>query len=153
MTPRGLVRALLAGAWIVAIAPCWALEQPPRWVQADGLRVRNGPGADREIKGVLQRGAQVILKSAEPFDGYCLVEGEGQYGYVACQYLSAEPVPRPRAGQGGVPADRRWIAGTSVVLRAGPTRDASVSGRLALNSTVRLLKEDAGAGYCEVQPL
>jgi hypothetical protein len=148
-----LVGALLAGTLAAAHPPSWALEQPPRWVNADDLRVRGGPALDQPVKGVLQRGAQVILKSPDAVDGFCLIEGDGQYGHVACQYLSAEPVPRPRAGQGGLPADRRWVTGTAVNLRAAPTRDAAVVSRLAIHRTVKLLKDDAGAGYCEVQPL
>ena len=153
MNPHWFMSAVLAGVLGAANAPSWASEQPLRWINADDLRVRNGPAIDLNVKGVLQRGAQVVLKGSEPFDGFCLIEGDGQYGYVACRYLSAEPVARPRAGQGGLPVDHRWVTGTAVNLRNAPTRDAPVVARLAVNRTVKLLKDDAGAGYCEVQPL
>lgn len=155
MPRRPMTAALTAllGLALAGLAPMsQALEQPPRWIKADDLRVRNGPGLDQPVRGLLQRGAQVTLKSPTPFDGFCLIEGDGLYGYVACQYLSADPVPRPRAGQGGVPADQRWVTGTAVILRAAPSREAPLLSRLAVNRTVRLIKADAGAGYCEVQP-
>ena len=143
----------LLGVLAIFAAPANAVEQPPRWIKADDLHVREGPGLGQKVVGVLQRGSQVILKSPDPFDGFCLIEGDGQYGYVACQYLSAELEPRPRAGLGAVPGDRRWVTGTAVTLRAGPTRESDGVARLAVNSTVKLIRAVAGAGYCEVQPL
>lgn len=144
---------MFAAVACMALAARAQPEQPPRWVKADDLRVRAGPGLEHPVIGVLQRGSEVILKNLQAFDGFCLVEGEGQYGHVGCTYLSAEPVLRPRAGRGEVPADRRWVVGTVVTLRAAPARDAPVLTRLAINRNVRLLREDAGAGYCEVQPV
>lgn len=149
---RALATAILTVGALVS-APACAVEQPPRWINADGLRVRGEPGLDKPVKGVLQRGTRVILKRTEPLDGFCLIEGDGQSGFVACQYLSAQPVARPQAGQAGVPEDQRWITGTAVNMRTAPARDAQVLMRLAVNRTVRLLNDGAGAGYCEVQPL
>lgn len=144
---------LLLAAVGTALAARSEPPQPPRWIKADDLRVRAAPGLDHPVVGVLQRGSQVTLKNVKDFDGFCLVEGDGQYGHVACQYLSTEPVSRPRAGRDGVPQDRRWIAGTAVILRTAPTRDAAQAARLAINRTVQLLQGDAGSGYCEIQPL
>jgi len=93
----------------------------------------------------------LILKTTTEVDGYCLIEGEGQYGYVACKYLSAVRVARPRAGEDGVDAAQRWVSGNAVTLRDAPRPDANVVGRLALNAIVTLLREEAGSGYCEVQ--
>ncbi|UXH76705.1 SH3 domain-containing protein [Roseateles amylovorans] len=146
--------AKTAAICALAGASCaWAVDQPPRWIKADDLRVRAGPGMDQRVSGMLQRGSEVILKSPEAFDGFCLIEGDGQYGYVACQYLSAEPISRPRAGQDGVPPDRRWITGTAVNLRAAAARDAEIVSRLSINRAVQLVRADVGIGFCEVQPL
>jgi hypothetical protein len=125
--------------------------QPPRWVQADDLRVRAGPSTDDRVIGTLSRGAELILKAAS-VDDFCLIEGEGQYGYVACRYLSAERIARPKAGENGVDAAQRWISGNGVTLREEPRLNAAVVGRLSLNAIVKLLREEAGSGYCEVQP-
>lgn len=125
--------------------------QPPRWVLVDDLRVRAGPRPDQKVIGTLSRGAEVILKGATVED-FCLIEGEGQYGYVACKYLSAERVARPRAGEDGVDAAQRWVSGNGVTLREAPRQDAAVVSRLALNTIVKLLREETGSGYCEVQP-
>ena len=124
--------------------------QPPRWVLADDLRVRAGPGLEHKVIGTLPRGAELILKTAA-VDNFCLIEGEGQHGYVACQYLSAERVARRRAGEGGVDAAQRWVSGNGVTLREAPRSDAAVVGRLALNTIVKLLREEVGSGYCEVR--
>ena len=126
--------------------------QPPRWVLADDVRVRNGPSPEHKVIGALSRGAGVILKAMPVTGDFCLIEGEGQYGYVACQYLSAERVARPRAGEDGVDAAQRWASGNAVTLREAPRHDAAVVGRLALNAVVKLLREAPGSGYCEVQP-
>ena len=85
--------------------------QPPRWVSADDVRVRTGPGSDYRIAGTLSRGAELILKAPPDAGDFCLIEGEGYYGYVACQFLSAEKVARPRAGENGVDAAQRWVSG------------------------------------------
>jgi hypothetical protein len=52
-----------------------------------------------------------------------------------------------------MPTDLRWITGEEVNMRTAPVRDAQVLKRLRVNSMVRLLKDSAGAGFCEVQPL
>ena len=125
--------------------------QPLRWVLADDLRVRAGPSTADRVVGTLSRGAELILKAAT-VDDFCLIEGEGQYGYVACRYLCAERIVRPKAGEHGVDAAQRWVSGNGVTLREEPRPNATVVGRLSLNAIVKLLREDAGSGYCEVQP-
>lgn len=125
--------------------------QPPRWVLADDLRVRGGPGEEHKVIGTLSRGAELILK-APPFGDFCLIEGEGQYGYVACAHLSSERIARPRAGENGIDVAQRWVGGNGVTLREAPRRDANIVGRLSLNAIVKLVREEAGSGYCEVQP-
>jgi uncharacterized protein YraI len=146
--------ALAAGlSWAVAgVHPAQAQTpaQPARWVLVDDLRVRSGPRPESKVDGTLMRGAQVTLKGSQ-VDDFCLIEGEGQYGYVACRYLSAKLVARAKAGENGVDAAQRWISGNAVTLRAGPNPSATVVGRFPLNATVLLLREDAGSGYCEVK--
>ena len=133
---------------LVALAALPA--QPPRWVLVDDLRVRAGPSAQDKVVGQLPRGAELILKG-EIVDDFCLIEGEGQYGYVVCKYLSAELVARAKAGENGVDAAQRWVSGNGVTLREGPRQDAKVVARLSLNAIVKLLREDTEGGYCEVQ--
>ena len=125
--------------------------QPPRWVLTEDLRVRAGPSPEHKVIGTLPRGAELILKTTTEVDGFCLIEGEGQYGYVACKYLSAERIARPRAGEGGVDAAQRWVSGNGVTLREAPRPDAAAVGRLALNAVVKLSHGETGSGYCEVQ--
>jgi len=125
--------------------------QPPRWVHADDLRVRSGPSMEDRVIGILSRGAELILKAAT-IDDFCLIEGEGQYGYVACRFLSAVRIARPKAGENGVDAAQRWVSGNGVTLREEPRPNAAVVGRLSLNAIVKLLREEGGSGYCEIQP-
>jgi hypothetical protein len=72
-------------------------------------------------------------------------------GYVACRYLSDKPVAPLRAGEAGTPADRRWVTGSRLQLRAEPRADAAVLASLALNTPVRLTEPKANNGYCAVQ--
>ncbi len=125
-------------------------SQPPRWILADQVRVRAGPSTEDRINGALSRGAELILKGSTVGE-FCLIEGEGQYGYVACKYLSAEPIARPRAGQNGIDTAQRWVGGNGVTVRDKPQQGADAVGRLSLNAVVKLLAEDVGNGYCEVQ--
>ena len=141
--------------WLMALGALSAQAaepvQPPRWINADDVRVRNGPSAEHRIIGALLRGAELILKAPEPDNGFCFIEGEGQFGYVACKFLSAERVQRRRAGEGGVDAAQRWASGNGVTVREAPRADAAVVDRLALNAVVKLVRSVDG-GYCEVQP-
>ncbi len=127
-------------------------EQPPRWVQADDLRVRATPSLDGKVIGTLPRGAELILKTTQEIAGFCLIEGEGQFGYVACRYLSADRVARAKAGEAGVAAEQRWVSGNGVTLREAPRMDAAVVGRMSLNTIVKLVRAEASGGYCEIQP-
>lgn len=143
-------------ALLLAMLPPLAAQAAPpvpptRWVQVDDLRVRAGPDPEQRVVGTLSRGAQVVLKGAST-DGFCLVEGDEQYGYVACNFLSAERIARPRAGENGIDPAQRWVSGNSVVLREAPRPDAAVVGRFPLNAVVKLVHQPAGSAYCEVQP-
>ena len=130
-----------------------ALAEPVqslRWVLADQVRVRAGPSTDHPVNGALSRGAEVVLKA--PADGdFCSIEGEGQFGYVACKFLSAERIARPKSGENGVDAKQRWVSANGVTLRENPDINSKVAGRLPLDAIVKLVNEDAGNGYCEVQ--
>ena len=75
------------------------------------MRVRAKPSLDGQIVGALPRGAELILKTQEEINGFCLIEGEGKYGYTSCQFLSSVSVPRSRVGEGGLPPDQRWVSG------------------------------------------
>jgi uncharacterized protein YgiM (DUF1202 family) len=144
--------SVACAATLAMAAASAQIEEPPRWVKTDDLRVRAGPGHDFKAVGRLYKGSEVVLESDQEHDGYCLVEGEGQFGYVACRYLDAAPVARPRAGEGGVDPATRWVDAGAVNLREAARADSSIVARLPLNSTVRIVREDDGSGYCEVRP-
>jgi uncharacterized protein YgiM (DUF1202 family) len=124
--------------------------QPMRWVLADQVRVRTGPSTDHPVSGAMSRGAELVLKASADGD-FCSIEGEGQVGYVACKFLSAEPIARPKSGENGIYAAQRWVTANGVTLREKPDINSKVAGRLPLNATVKLVNEDSGNGYCEVQ--
>lgn len=128
-----------------------AAAEEPRWTKADEVRVRSGPSAEHKVLGTLLRGTNLILLDKTEQNGFCLIQGDGQYGYVACQFLSAELVPRAKAGENGVPANQRWAGGNPLTVRDAPRLDATVITRLHLNNVVTLLRENAGGGYCEIQ--
>ena len=143
---------LLASSLLLAMCQVHAANPPAptRWVKADDVRVRTGPSPEHRISGTLPRGAELRLRAPEA-NGFCEVEGDNQYGYVACQFLSPTKVARPQAGIDGIPANQRWVTGNSVTLRDAPNTDAAIVQRLTLNSIVTLAKEQSGSGYCDVQ--
>lgn len=141
---------LISTTFIPLLVCATSPSQPPRWVTADNLRIRSNPGTENPIIGTLSRGSEVILKA--PVSGeYCLIEGEGLYGYIVCNYLTVERIARPKAGENGIDVAQRWISGNGVTLREAPYPDATVIGRLSLNSIVKLVQEIAKTGYCEIQ--
>lgn len=143
----GFLAMLLTSSTIIAKP----IDQPPRWIKVDDVRVRSGPSSDYKIVGTLPRGAQLILKDKIEHDNFCLIEGDGQYGYVACHFLSAEFVARVRAGENGIAPNQRWAGGNPLTVRDAANQHANVIGRLHLNSVVTLIQEDHKSGYCEIQ--
>ena len=123
-----------------------------RWVQATSLLLRAEAAPTGAVVGRLQQGSRVRLVTPNVGGGeWCMVEVPAGLAFAACRYLSDQPVALPRAGEGDVPADRRWVGGSNLLLRAEPRPDAAVLGRLALNTPLRQTGEDAGNGYCAVQ--
>ena len=119
------------------------------------MLVRAEGRPDAAVIGRLQQGTTVTLLSEDPASAYCeLLIGEALQGHVACRFLSTSEVAPQRAGQGDVPADRRWSAGSGLLLRAAPEAQAAVLARLPVNTELRLLAgRSGGAGYCEVSTL
>lgn len=149
----GLVLAITLSAAAVATATAAPAGDQARWVLVDDVRVRAGAGPGHAVVGTLLRGAELTLTHPQaPSDTFCMVQGEGKAGFVACQYLSRTPVARAKAGEGGIGADQRWVGGNGLTLRAAPDPAAPSLGSMALNTIVKLLRQDAGGGYCEVRP-
>ncbi|MDR0775603.1 MAG: SH3 domain-containing protein [Azonexus sp.] len=128
-----------------------------RWVAADGAVARNDLDPKSPVAGTLAKGTLVRLLNDDPpkYKGYCYVQilGLTHYpypdGWIACSDLSAEKVESTQTQK--VDPATRWVVGSAVNLRVAPDANAEVSGLLALNSTVKLLRENAGGDYCEVQ--
>lgn len=136
-------------ALLAPLAPAAAAD---RWVQATRLMLRAEASPAAAIVGSLQQGSRVRLVTPNVGGGdWCMVEVSSGLVFAACRYLSEQPVAPPRAGEGGVPADQRWVGGSNLLLRAEPRPDAAVLARLALNTPLRQTGEDAGNGYCAVQ--
>ncbi|MDR0775252.1 MAG: SH3 domain-containing protein [Azonexus sp.] len=130
-------------------------SESSRWVAVDGVITRDSSDPRRPDVRTLAKGTQVRLLDDSHSDGYCYVQmldaARGDYSdvWVACRDLSAEKV-EPAQAQQPDPATR-WVVGSAVNLRVAPDANAEVAGLMALNSTVKLLRENAGGGYCEVQ--
>jgi hypothetical protein len=137
---------------LTLLAPLAFAEPADRWVQATSLMLRKEASATAPIVGRLQQGSRVRLVTPAVGGGdWCMVETAQGLSFAACRYLSEQPVALPRAGEGDVPADRRWVGGSNLLLRAEPRPDAAVLGRLALNTPLRQTGDDTGNGYCAVQ--
>lgn len=134
------------------LAPHVRAAAGDRWVQATSLMLRAEPSPTAAIVGRLHEGSRVRLFAHVAGGEWCEVEAGSRMAFVACRYLSEQPVALPRAGEGGVPADRRWVGGSHLLLRAEPRRDSAVLGRLGLNTVLTLTGDEAGSnGYCAVQ--
>lgn len=139
---------------LTLLAPLLAqADAVERWVQATTLMARAEASPTAAIVARLQQGSRVRMITPQVGGGdWCMVEVGTQLAFVACRYLSETPVALPKAGEGGVPADRRWVGGSNLLLRAEPRPDAAVLGRLSLNTMLRLTGDEAGSqGYCAVQ--
>jgi len=128
------------------------IDQSIRWVLADRVRVRAGPSLEHPVNGLVSRGAELVLKAPAVGD-FCLIEGEGRNGYIACKYLSAERIERLKAGANGIDAAQRWVTGDGLTVRYEPHSQAGEIIRLPLNTVVKLIKEGAGpaSAYCEIE--
>jgi len=147
-------------------APCASLAALPlpmpdeRWVASGPLLVRAQAVAEAPVQARLQQGSRVRLVTPGPEEGYCELGYGGFYspapdsqrGFVACRFLSPRWVAPARAGEAGVPAERRWAAGAGVLLRAAAQPQAEVLARLPLNTEMNLRIQPApDATYCAVQ--
>ena len=132
-------------------AIAYVSDQPPRWINADEVLVRSAPDAWRSVHGTLAKGAEVILKDKTPIRDYCLIEGEGAYGYVACRFLSDTRIERLRAGADGVDPATRWVTGSAVMVRAQADARSPVLASLPLNTTVTLTPETLAGDWCSVR--
>ncbi len=131
-----------------------------RWVKSGPLLVRAQAAAEGAVQARLQQGSRVQLVTPGPQEGYCEVafggllspSADSQRGFVACRFLSLAQVAPARAGEAGIPAERRWAAGRAVLLRAAAQPQAEVLARLPLNTELNLRAPPApGATYCAVQ--
>lgn len=152
MPDDGAMNRVLFSLGLALLAPLAQAAAADRWVQATRLMLRAEASPTAAIVGSLQQGSRVRLVTPNVGGGdWCMVEVSSGLVFAACRYLSEQPVAPPRAGEGGVPADRRWVGGSNLLLRAEPRPDAAVLGRLALNTALRLTGDNAGNGYCAVQ--
>jgi hypothetical protein len=146
----GVTACLLASACVAAMP-----ADGTRWVQATRLLVRSEPSGTAPVLEHLMRGHRVVLSQLpSPGAEWCPVQAPASFGvtaYVACRYLSEQPVAHLRAGEDGVPADRRWVTGSQLRLRAEPRADAAVLASLALNTALRLKEAAPQQGYCAVE--
>jgi len=153
---RRAVTLLAVGSALGLGLPSASAQPDPswRWVQASPLLLREAPKPDGHVTGRLQQGTRVTLTSQDAASGYCGIWTESQWsGFVACRHLSATPVAPKRAGEDGVPPDRRWVGGSGLMLRAQPQRDAPVLARLVLNTELTLGSDQSASanGYCAVE--
>lgn len=73
------------------------LNANPRYVTANFLNMRTGPGTDYSIIGVLPQGTQVEV--SEDCDcQWILIEWNGQIGFVSSRYLSDDPCTTTNGG-------------------------------------------------------
>jgi len=127
-TPAAAPKATVVAS--LAPADTTRVEPKPAWVRASGANVRAGPSTSTAKLFVLQRGAKVTITQST--GDWAFVAGpSGESGWVHSRLLSDSPAAAV-AATANEPARevkqevKREFArvGTTVVLRAGPSRFA-----------------------------
>lgn len=88
---------LLAGGVSVSLAGNGDSEEARRWIVGARVNLRDYPSPDAGILDRLALNAEVRLLSAQPDGKFCEIavrpaEAPEVHGYVACEYLSEQPV-------------------------------------------------------------
>jgi len=111
------------------------------WADADGVRVRSGPGVDRDVVTQLGRGDKVNVTNISGH--WCRVQlASGASGWVAGWCLTFRgPGQQILAEEGGkrVPVYVGWVARPQINLREGPGTEHDIVGSAALSTQVVIL--------------
>ena len=107
-----------------------------RYVSGDMVNVRRSPSLNGTLVSRARQGSPVILMSARDLnaDGYNWRKvrlSDGQIGWMASDFLGAQPVggpaSKPAASKPTAPQIRyAYVSGTGVNVRSGPETDASI---------------------------
>ena len=145
---RHLLCGVLVSSSLICATSVFA-QSTQRWINAAQVNLRGQPALDAPVLTRLPLAAVVQWVGLSSNPAFCEIEAGTERGFVACQFLSDQPVAAASttttAGQG------RWVTGAGVNLRAQPDLNAAVLTRMALNSPVQLITTLADRKFCEVE--
>jgi hypothetical protein len=120
-----------------------------RWINAADVNLRSDATLGENIVGQLGFGEQVELIQPAVNKEFCVVDIKnrdgGGRGYIACHYLSAQPL------FAGISVS--WTNVSGVNLRAAPSEHAAIVTTLSKNVPLELMGTARGSDYCHVNTL
>jgi len=98
------------------------------------VNFRSGPSTDDAILSTIDDGTELMIVSA--VDDWCLVEWNGEEGYVKADYVSVDGIP--------LIDPRGLITGNCVNVRSAPSTDSGVVTKVYAGSLVDLISFEDG---------
>ena len=150
------VAALLVLGWM---SPATAAKARPAWVIPETLNVRSGPGTDRDLIGIVTKGAKLYVTAFA--DNWCWAKlPSGKWGWVAEWHLQfsydkgrelaedtggSQAGSRPSSAPAATPA---WINVEGVNVRSGPGTGYEKRGKLSKGDKVYVVARDGDWRKC-----
>ncbi len=162
MNSRRLRAVLTAITALVAATaflpqPAWAGKVYPAWVIPDSLKVRSGPGTDRDQIGSLTKGTKVYVTAFA--DSWCWAKlPDGRWGWIAEWLLqfSAEKGRALAEGAGASSSSSNsssshpaaWIIPETTNVRSGPGTQYDKRGQLTRGTKIYIVGRERGWSKC-----
>lgn len=118
-----------ASASVVSTAAAESLAGETGVVTGSTVNFRSGPSTDDAVLATLSDGAELIINSIT--EDWCLVDWEGQEGYVKADYISVDGIP--------LVDPRGIITGDCVNVRSIPSTDGSIVTKVYAGNLVDLI--------------
>lgn len=123
-----------ASASVVSTAAAESLAGETGVVTGSTVNFRSGPSTDDAVLATLSDGAELIINSIT--EDWCLVDWEGQEGYVKADYISVDGIP--------LVDPRGIITGDCVNVRSISSTDGAIVAKVYAGELVDLLNMENG---------
>jgi len=136
--------------WLLAETPEAGVRREVKYVAADDVNLREGPGERYNRIGVLPRGEAVDVIAYEGQWRKIRVPSNGEVGWVADWLLTggSNAGPAPAPGPASVPTQTRYVRVEGLCLRSGPGSDYGAITTLAAGTPVQVAQ--FGQDWCKV---
>lgn len=135
--------------WLLSDTPEPGVRREVKYVGADDVLLRDGPGQKYEQIGILPKGVQVDVIAYEDQWRKVRVPSNGEVGWVADWLLSGgSSTPAAAPGPTAATPTVRYINANDVCLRNGPGQDRGVITTLTAGTQVTVTQ--VGAKWCMI---